>query len=76
MRKFLELLKFFGYKYNRVPVLIFLFLCLNVFLASAVQAATAVELTRTASYAIAFLGLITLSLCIYLCVVIFQPERF
>jgi K+-transporting ATPase KdpF subunit len=52
-----------------------LLLCLNVLLAPAVQAATP-GVSRSASYTIALLGLVTLSLCIYLFVVIFQPERF
>ncbi|MBE9034543.1 potassium-transporting ATPase subunit F [aff. Roholtiella sp. LEGE 12411] len=62
-------------KRNRIPLNLFLLLCFNVLLAPAVQAATPGG-SRFASYAIALLGLVTLSLCVYLFVVIFQPEKF
>ncbi|WGV24042.1 potassium-transporting ATPase subunit F [Halotia branconii] len=67
---------FIGEKPNRVPFSLFLLLCLNAFLAPIVQAATSSEISRSASYAIALLGLVTLSVSIYLFVVIFQPEKF
>jgi K+-transporting ATPase KdpF subunit len=70
-----QILAFLAAKRNRVPLTIFLLLCLNVLLAPAVQAATP-ETSRYTTYAIAFLGVITVSLCIYLFVVIFQPEKF
>ncbi|MBW4431265.1 MAG: potassium-transporting ATPase subunit F [Pelatocladus maniniholoensis HA4357-MV3] len=65
-----------GEKPNRIPLSLFLLLCLNVLLAPAVQAATPSEISRFASYAIALLGLVTLSISVYLFVVIFQPEKF
>ncbi len=55
---------------------LFLILSLNIFLAQAVYAATPDAISRAASYAIALLGLATLSVSIYLFVVIFQPEKF
>ncbi|MBE9049415.1 potassium-transporting ATPase subunit F [Nostocales cyanobacterium LEGE 11386] len=55
---------------------LFFILCVNVLLAQAVYAATPDEISRAASYAIALLGLATLSVSIYLFVVIFQPEKF
>ncbi|MBW4429303.1 MAG: potassium-transporting ATPase subunit F [Nostoc desertorum CM1-VF14] len=67
---------FIGEKTNRIPLFLFLLLCLNVLLAPAVQAATPFAISRSASYTIALLGLITLSVSIYLFVVIFQPEKF
>ncbi|MBE9105423.1 potassium-transporting ATPase subunit F [Nostoc cf. edaphicum LEGE 07299] len=67
---------FIGEKPNRIPLSLFLLLCLNVLLAPAVQAATPFAISRSASYAIALLGLLTLSVSIYLFVVIFQPEKF
>ncbi|HIK05705.1 MAG TPA: potassium-transporting ATPase subunit F [Trichormus sp. M33_DOE_039] len=76
MKNVLELFNFLGAKHNRVPISLFVLLCVNILLASGVQAATPIQLSRTASYAIAALGLVTLSLCVYLFVVIFQPERF
>ncbi|MBW4641416.1 MAG: K(+)-transporting ATPase subunit F [Goleter apudmare HA4340-LM2] len=72
---FTEIVAFLTAKRSRVPVMIFLLLCLNVLLAPAVQAATP-EASRYTSYAIACLGAITVGLCVYLFVVIFQPERF
>jgi K+-transporting ATPase KdpF subunit len=63
-------------KRNRVPISLFLLLCLNLLLAPAVQAATSVAASRFSAYTITLLGLVTLCLCVYLFVVIFQPERF
>lgn len=59
----------------KLPVYLFFTLSLTLFLAPIVQAATG-TLTRGTSYALALLGLVTLSLFVYLFVVIFQPERF
>lgn len=72
---FSEVFAFVACKRNRIPLSLFLLLCFNVLLAPAVQAATP-GVSRFASYTIALLGLVTLSLCVYLFVVIFQPERF
>lgn len=63
-------------KGHRVPLGLFLLLCLNLLLAPAVQAATSVAESRFSAYMITLLGLVTLCLCVYLFVVIFQPERF
>jgi K+-transporting ATPase KdpF subunit len=63
-------------KRNRFPVSLFLLLCFNVLLAPAVQAATPGSESRFSAYTITLLGLVTLCLCVYLFVVIFQPERF
>ncbi|MBD2726368.1 potassium-transporting ATPase subunit F [Nostoc sp. FACHB-892] len=73
---FLEVFGFMACKRNRIPLSLFLLLCFNAILAPAVQALTPGELSRTASYALALLGLVTLSVCVYLFVVIFQPEKF
>jgi len=61
---------------NRVPLSLFLLLCFNLLLAPAVQAATPSVESRFLAYTITLLGLVTLCLCVYLFVVIFQPERF
>jgi len=63
-------------KRNRVPLGLFLLLCFNLLLAPAVQAATPGAESRFSAYTITLLGLVTLCLCVYLFVVIFQPERF
>jgi K+-transporting ATPase KdpF subunit len=63
-------------KRNRVPLGLFLLLCFNLLLAPAVQAATPISESRFSAYTITLLGLVTLCLCVYLFVVIFQPERF
>lgn len=61
---------------NPLPIQIFLLLCLNLLLAPAVDAATGVEITRKAAYALGLLGIVIAGLSVYLFVVIFQPERF
>lgn len=76
MNQLSELIKIISYKRNRIPLNLFLLLCLNLLLAPAVQAATPAAESRFSAYTITLLGLITLSLCVYLFVVIFQPERF
>ncbi|TAF07887.1 MAG: K(+)-transporting ATPase subunit F [Nostocales cyanobacterium] len=63
-------------KHNRLPLSLFLLLCFNLLLAPAVQAATPAAESRFSAYTITLLGLVTLCLCVYLFVVIFQPERF
>jgi K+-transporting ATPase KdpF subunit len=73
---FSEILAFIGAKRNRIPVSLFLMMCFNVLLATAVQAATPGQTPRWQLYTISLLGLMTVSLCVYLFVVIFQPERF
>ncbi|QIR41128.1 K(+)-transporting ATPase subunit F [Tolypothrix sp. PCC 7910] len=76
MKEFSAIFDFIRDKNSRIPLSLFLILCFNTILAPAVQAATPGELPRTASYAIGLLALVTFSLCIYLFVVIFQPEKF
>jgi K+-transporting ATPase KdpF subunit len=61
---------------QRSPLWLFLALCLNLAIAPAVLAASEGSLSRTTAYTIGLLGLVTLGLCVYLFVVIFQPERF
>ncbi|HCF28682.1 MAG TPA: K(+)-transporting ATPase subunit F [Cyanobacteria bacterium UBA11049] len=61
---------------QRLPLAIFLVLCINVLIAPAVYAAAGGGLERKSAYAIALLGLVTLGLVVYLFVVVFQPERF
>lgn len=55
---------------------LFLALCLNVIFASSLYGATGEAITRNTAYAIGILLLVTISLSLYLFIVIFQPERF
>ncbi|AFY99774.1 K(+)-transporting ATPase subunit F [Calothrix sp. PCC 6303] len=73
---FLEVFVLIGSKRNRVPLSLFLVMCLSVLLSPAVQAATPGDTSRWQVYTIGLLGLVTVCLCVYLFVVIFQPERF
>jgi K+-transporting ATPase KdpF subunit len=49
---------------------------INLSLAPVVSAATGGTISREQSYALGFLGLVTVALSIYLFAVIFQPEKF
>ncbi len=66
------------YRRSRYPVprYLLLLLCSNLVLAPAVQAATGNALSRPQAYALGILGLVTVTLSVYLFVVMFQPERF
>jgi K+-transporting ATPase KdpF subunit len=76
-RVFEDLITFFSeWRRHKFSFLLFLLLCLNVFVAPAVYAQAEGNLVKTQAYAIALLGLVTLALSVYLFVVIFQPERF
>lgn len=61
---------------QKLPLYLFLLLCFNLIIAPAVFAASGETLSRTQSYALGLLGVVTLSLSIYLFIVMFQPERF
>jgi len=61
---------------QKLPLYLFLGLCFNLVLAPAVFAATGGDLSRTQSYWLAALGLVTVALAIYLFFVMFVPERF
>ncbi len=61
---------------QKLPLYLFLGLCFNLVLAPAVFAATGGDLSRTQSYWLAALGLVTIALAIYLFFVMFVPERF
>lgn len=58
------------------PRSLFLGLCSNVVLAPAVLAATGGALSKAQAYWLAGLGLVTLTLSIYLFFVMFAPEKF
>jgi K+-transporting ATPase KdpF subunit len=61
---------------HKLPFFLFLLLFVNAVVAPAVYAQAGNSLAKTQAYAIALLGLVTLTLSVYLFVVIFQPERF
>jgi K+-transporting ATPase KdpF subunit len=61
---------------QKLAVYFLIILGLNLILSPLVQASTAGILSRGQSYALGLLGLVTISLFVYLFVVIFQPERF
>jgi K+-transporting ATPase KdpF subunit len=60
----------------QIPAYLFLIFCLSVIAAPLTQATTENTLSKGQAYALALLGLVVLSLFIYLFVVIFQPEKF
>lgn len=61
---------------QKLPLYLFLLLCLNLIFAPAIYAAADGGLERRYAYALGLLGLVTFGLIIYLFVVVFQPERF
>ena len=61
---------------KRVPKILLLALLSAVAIAPAVQAATNISIDRGQVLALVLLGITTISLSVYLFVVIFQPERF
>ncbi|MER3495083.1 MAG: K(+)-transporting ATPase subunit F [Mastigocladus sp. ERB_26_2] len=61
---------------QKLPLVIFIGLGLNLVIAPVVYAAADGVLERRSAWAIGILGFITLALVVYLFFVIFQPERF
>ncbi|KAB8321037.1 potassium-transporting ATPase subunit F [Tolypothrix campylonemoides VB511288] len=61
---------------QKLPLTIFVALCLNLLVAPIVYAAADGTLERRSAWAIGVLGLVTLAVIVYLFVVVFQPERF
>lgn len=66
----------FEWRRQKLPLAIFLVLCLNLAIAPAVYAAADGNLERRYAWAIGILGLVTLGLLVYLFDVIFRPERY
>ncbi|WP_026734804.1 K(+)-transporting ATPase subunit F [Fischerella sp. PCC 9605] len=64
------------WRIQKLPLAIFISLCLNLIIAPIVYAAADGALERRSAWAIGILGFVTLALIIYLFFVIFQPERF
>ncbi|MEC4818599.1 MAG: K(+)-transporting ATPase subunit F [Scytonema sp. PMC 1069.18] len=61
---------------QKLPLIIFIALCLNLFIAPLVYAAADGTLERRSAWALGILGLVALALIVYLFVVVFQPEKF
>ncbi|MBW4616583.1 MAG: potassium-transporting ATPase subunit F [Desmonostoc vinosum HA7617-LM4] len=61
---------------QKLPLYLFLAMCFNLVVAPLVYAATSASLSRTQSWALGLLGLVTLGLAIYLFFVMFVPEKF
>ncbi|MBW4688651.1 MAG: potassium-transporting ATPase subunit F [Komarekiella atlantica HA4396-MV6] len=61
---------------QKLPLYLFLAMCFNLVLAPLVYAATNEQLSRSQSWALGLLGLVTLGLSIYLFFVMFVPEKF
>ncbi len=61
---------------QKLPLAIFILLCLNLAISPVVYAAGNGILERRSTWAIGILGFVTIFLVFYLFVVVFQPERF
>jgi sulfite exporter TauE/SafE len=66
----------FEWRRQKLPLIIFLGLCLNLLIAPIVYAATDGALERRSAWALGILGLVTLAIVIYLFDVVFRPERY
>jgi K+-transporting ATPase KdpF subunit len=61
---------------QKLPLYLFLAMCLNLVVAPLVYAATDEKLSHTQAWTLGLLGLVALSLSIYLFFVMFAPEKF
>jgi K+-transporting ATPase KdpF subunit len=61
---------------QKLPLYLFLGMCFNLLVAPVVYAATGEQFSRTQAWSLGLLGLVTLSLGIYLFFVMFLPEKF
>ncbi|BDI19768.1 hypothetical protein ANSO36C_55700 [Nostoc cf. commune SO-36] len=61
---------------QKLPLYLFLAMCFNLVVAPMVYAATGEQLSRSQSWGLGLLGLVTLGLSIYLFFVMFVPEKF
>jgi F subunit of K+-transporting ATPase (Potass_KdpF) len=64
------------WRIKKLPLVIFVALCLNLLIAPLVYAAADGTLERHSAWAIGILGLVTLSVVVYLFIVVLQPEKF
>jgi len=61
---------------QKLPLYLFLAMCFNLVVAPLVYAATDEQLSRSQSWGLGLLGMVTLGLSIYLFFVMFVPEKF
>lgn len=61
---------------QKLPLVIFLVICLNLLVAPVVYAAVDSSFERRHAWTIGLLGLVTLGLLVYLFDVVFRPERY
>ena len=66
----------YQWRRQKLPLYLFLAMCLNLIVAPLVYAATGETHSRPQSWALGLLGLVVLSLSIYLFFVMFVPEKF
>lgn len=64
-----------AWRRQKLPLYLFLAMCFNLVVSPLVLAADG-ELSRTQSWALGLLGLVTVGLSVYLFFVMFVPERF
>ncbi len=67
---------FSEWRQQKLPLYLFLGMCFNLVVAPVVYAATGEQFSRSQAWALGLLGLVTLSLSIYLFFVMFIPEKF
>ena len=65
-----------GWRHKKLPLYLFLGMCFNLVVAPVVYAATGEQFTHTQAWALGLLGIVVLSLSIYLFFVMFIPEKF
>jgi F subunit of K+-transporting ATPase (Potass_KdpF) len=63
-------------RHKKLPLYIFLGMCFNLVVAPVVYAATGGQFSHTQAWALGLLGIVVLSLSIYLFFVMFIPEKF
>ncbi|MBE8970286.1 potassium-transporting ATPase subunit F [Nostocales cyanobacterium LEGE 12452] len=61
---------------QKLPLYLFLAMCFNLVVSPVVYAATGEQLSRSQTWGLGLLGLVTLGLFIYLFLVMFVPEKF
>ncbi|NJM71783.1 MAG: potassium-transporting ATPase subunit F [Scytonema sp. RU_4_4] len=64
-----------AWRRQKLPLYLFLAMCFNLVVSPLVLAADG-QLSRTQSWALGLLGLVTVSLSVYLFFVMFVPEKF
>ncbi|WP_298919029.1 potassium-transporting ATPase subunit F [uncultured Nostoc sp.] len=71
-----EITEWCQWRRQKLPLYLFLAMCFNLVVAPLVYAATGEQLSRSQSWGLGLLGLVTLGLSIYLFFVMFVPEKF